>query len=199
LEEGGAVDVRAPKSTVNVVTFPADDAVFAQRVDDWLDAVGRAPDQWDAGDLEAALRRVHPHVATRWRNQIAGFGDRTLYVFRDGTVTASNDSDGWTGIDATARVVTNETGDYLDANEAAEALFGVSRDRIIGAHAGSFTETDARIVDADALWRALNATGRLHSLALVCRPDGSTVSVEFITVRDGDGPRRNVTYLRAIE
>ncbi len=109
------------------------------------------------------------------------------------------DSDDWIALAATARVVTDQTGQYLDANEAAVALFGVSRERILQARAGAFTEADARIEDAGALWRALQATVRLHSLALVRRPDGSAVSVEFMTLRDGDGPGRNVTHLRTLE
>ena len=120
-----------------------------------------------------------------------------MYVFRDGTAASALTED-WTDLATTARLVTDSTGQYLDANEAAVTLFGVTRDRILEARAGAFTEPDARIGDADALWRALRTTGRLHSLAVVCRPDGSTVHVEFITVHDGDGPNRSVTYLRSL-
>ena len=193
------MNVRAPDHNVNVVTFPAGDVVFSQRVNDWLDHPDRARGDWDGADLEAALRRVHPRVSTSWRDRLAGFGERVLYVFRDGTVTSSIEDDDWITLESTARVVTDATGQYVDANEAAVQLFGVSRERILQEKAGAFTETDARIADADALWRALQTTGRLHSLALVCRPDGSAISVEFITLRDDDGPGRNVTYLRALE
>ena len=193
------MDLRAPSDNVTVVTFPADDAVFAQRVHDWLEDAGGARGNWEATDLADTLRRVHPHVTTQWRDRLAGFGDRVLYVFRDGTAMSSIDSDEWITLDATARVVTDQAGQYLEANEAAVALFGVSREHILQARAGAFTEADARIEDADALWRALQVTGRLHSLALVRRPDGSAVSVEFMTLRDGDGPGRNVTHLRTLE
>ena len=80
------MDIRAPSAIVTVVTFPADDVVFAQRVGHWLDDVGRSRDDWDlAPDLEAALRGVHPHVVARWRERLAGFGSPVLYVFRDGS------------------------------------------------------------------------------------------------------------------
>jgi PAS domain S-box-containing protein len=191
------MEVRAPSRDLTVITFPADDVVFAERV---VELVRDLPDERALEvAIESGLRKVHPHVATRWRERLAGFGDRVLYVFRDGTISSSLENEGWITAEATARVVTDETGRYVEANDAAEDLFGVSRDRMLRAKAGEFTEPDARIADAEALWRALRATGRLHSLAVVCRPDGSTRSVEFITVRDGDGPGRNVTYLRAVE
>ena len=62
-----------------------------------------------------------------------------------------------------------------------------------------FTRPDARIKDAAALWEVLRSTGRLNSLAVVMRPDKTETRVEFLTIRDGDGPGRNVTYLRAID
>jgi PAS domain S-box-containing protein len=185
---------------LTVVTFPAADAVFAERVEEMLDRVDPVDlESAVAADLEARLRLVHPHVATRWRDRLAGFGERVLYVFRDGTVTSALGDERWIRAETTARVVTSPTGQYLDANRAAEDLFGAARERILEARAGSFTEPDARIEDPDALWRALRTTGKLHSLAVVCRPDGSTRSVEFVTLRDGDGPDRNVTYLRPVE
>jgi hypothetical protein len=69
-------------------------------------------------------------------------------------------------------------------------------DEIVCNKAGSFTRPDALIEDPEALWRALEHTGRLHSLALIRCGDGSETPVEFVTLKDGDGPGRNVTYRR---
>ena len=85
-----------------------------------------------------------------------------------------------------------------DCNDAAAALLGVPRHQIVGSRAGSFTRLDARIEDGDALWQALATKGRLHSLAVVRRPDGTETSVEFVTIANGDGPDRNVTVLREV-
>jgi PAS domain S-box-containing protein len=92
--------------------------------------------------------------------------------------------------------VTNEEGTYVDANDAAVELLGVNRDQIIGSPAGTFTKPDARIEDAAGLWELLKTSGRLHSLAVVSRSDGRDARVEFITVRNGDGMGRHVTWLR---
>lgn len=196
------MELRVPARKVTLITFPADDAVFNERVAELV----RGPE--DAGEpsdgvalaqrLTAALRIVHPDVATSWRASIAGFGDRVLYVFRDGTAASTLGGDDWIDAASCARVVTDPAGAYLDANDAAVELFGVRRDDIIGSRAGRFTEPDARITDADALWRALQKRGKLHSLATVRRAGGELVAVEFITLRDGDGPGRNATYIRPL-
>jgi PAS domain S-box-containing protein len=191
------VEVRARLHDLTVVTFPADDAVFAERVAELVEGpLARRDDV--ASALEARLRRIHPRIGTSFRESMAGFGDRMLYVYRDGTSLSAFSDDGWASRADTARVVTDANGRYVDANDAAEELFGVSRDEILGARAGTFTRPDDRIEDADALWRALAKHGRLHSLAVLTCPDGSEESVEFITVLDGDGPGRNVTTLRRV-
>jgi hypothetical protein len=46
---------------------------------------------------------------------------------------------------------------------------------------------------AATLWKSLERFGRLHSTA-VLSSDGTRV--EFVTIRDGAGHGRNVTYLR---
>ena len=74
----------------------------------------------------------------------------------------------------------------------------MGRLEIIGRPAGSFTHADARVGDAAELWRTFEAVGRLHSLAIVAQPDGTEETVEFVTIKDGDGPGRNVTFLRTV-
>ena len=66
-----------------------------------------------------------------------------------------------------------------------------------GASVGS--QGQRRIKDAAAPCDVLRSTGRLNSLDVVTRPDQTETRVEFLTIRDGDGPGRNVTYLRAID
>jgi PAS domain S-box-containing protein len=189
------VEVRARLHDLTVVTFPADDAVFAERVHELVEG-SLAADDDVASALETRLRRIHPRVGTSFRESMAGFGDQVLYVFRDGTPLSKFGDERWVHQPDTARVVTDPSGRYVDANPAAEELFGVSREEILSARAGTFTRPDDRIENADALWRALAKHGRLHSLAVVTCPDGTEESVEFITVLDGDGPGRNVTTLR---
>src|SRR4051812_47660672 len=150
------------------LTFPADDVVFAERVRETLDAVLRESNREDAERLLVSrLRTIHPFLTTSRRTPLAGFGEDALYVFRDGSASSSSYRDeSWVGAHATARVVTDEAGRYIEANEAAAELFGVSADEMLGREAGTFTRPDARL-DAAALWHALATTGRLHSLAIL--------------------------------
>jgi PAS domain S-box-containing protein len=191
-----STDVRA--RAVRAISFPATDAVFAERVREIV-RDGRSDAAEVAGTLMRRLRVLHPHVSTSLRSEVAGFGeDAVVYVFRDGSVLPPIDRADWIDDPAVARVVTDATGRYLDANAAAATLFGVTVEQIVGASAGTFTRADTRIEDPAALWRALAKVGSLRSVSIVQCADGSERAVEFVTTRDGDGPGRNVTVLRAL-
>ncbi len=186
------------RSPITALPFPTEDIVFATRVREILREASDDSPEEAIERLCRRLRDVHPKVDARLRAEIAGFGPSpVVYVFRDGT-TRRSFSDAWLGDPATARVVSDGDGTYVQANDGAATLFGVAREQIVGSRAGSFTRPDTRIEDADALWRALATKGRLHSFAVVRRPDGSETSVEFVTIANGDGPGRNVTVLREV-
>jgi PAS domain S-box-containing protein len=177
-------------------TFPTSDVMFAERVRDLLQG-GLPPHPAGICEaIEASLRHVYPQVRTAIRADLAGFGDTLIYVYRDGSVTASLTADDWIDDPTTARLVTDRSGTYVEANERAERLFGRAADEIVGSKAGSFTRPDDRVEDAETVWRALEHTGRLHSLAVIRCAGGDETPVEFVTVKDGDGPGRHVTYLR---
>jgi PAS domain-containing protein len=183
------------------LTFPPGDAVFAERVREALADMSDGSERVDVAVLlERRLRPVHPNVATRRRASVAGFGAEAIYVFRDGSALSSSPGDdSWVADESTARVVTDDAGRYLEANEAAAILFGVPTHEIVGREAGTFTRPDALIDDAPALWHALSRKGKLHSVAILKSPDGREERVEFVTIRDQGGPRQHVTYLRRIE
>jgi PAS domain S-box-containing protein len=177
-------------------SFPTDDLVLAERVQELLRRERRKDPARIAAGIETQLRAVYPNVRVSLRDDVAGFGDAMIYVFRDGSASRVPDPQSWIEDEATARAVTDANGVYVEANEAAARLFGRSVESIIGATAGTFTRADSRIEDRGALWRMLQQTGRLHSRAIVCAEDGSETRVEFITLKDADGPDRHVTYLR---
>jgi PAS domain S-box-containing protein len=177
-------------------TFPTHDVVFAERVEELLGRERRSDPERIAAGIASKLRAVHENVKATVRTEVAGFGETVIYVFRDGSASPAPDETPWTDDAGTARVVSDAAGTYVAANEAAARLFGRPIASIIGEAAGTFTRPDARIEDRDALWHMLDRTGRLHSLAIVRCDDGSETPVEFVTVKDADGPGRNVTYLR---
>src|SRR6188768_1223815 len=140
-------------------TFPTSDVIFAERVRELLQRKSEANAQQLCAAIEASLRHVYPQVRAAIRTEVASFGDISIYVFRDGSVATSQTADDWIDDPATARVITDPTGTYVEANEPAERLFGRTATEIVGRKAGSFTQPDDRVEDADAVWRALEQTG----------------------------------------
>jgi PAS domain-containing protein len=188
-----------PASRVGKVvarTFPTHDVVFAERVEELVRRERRHEPARIAAGLQAKLRALYPGVRATVRMDVAGFGDTMIYVFRDGSASPAHEEASWIEDAGTARVVTDTTGTYVAANDQAARLFRRPVESIVGEIAGTFTRPDARIEDREALWRMLDKTGRLQSLAVLRCDDGSETHVEFVTIKDGEGPGRNVTYLR---
>ena len=185
---------------ISIHTFPTGDAVLAERVREIIEDVGDVRTDALIAAISERLRLVYPAARVQLQSGLAGLGTMdTIYVFRDGGVRPGDGPESWIEDPSTARLVSDASGRYVDANEAAARLFGIEGSEILSRLAGDFTRPDVRIKDPAALWHALESTGRLHSLAVVVRPDDTSTRVEFLTIRDGDGPGRNVTYLRAIE
>jgi PAS domain S-box-containing protein len=184
------------RGRLNILCFPADDEVLRKRVRDSVDKGDETSAKAARDGLLSRLRVVYPRADVRIRDPLAGFGEPTVYIFRDGGIASRLGSETWGDEPTAARLVTNDQGIYVQANDAAAELLGVERDKIVGQPAGTFTKPDARIEDAAGLWDLLTTTGRLHSLAVVARIGGRDVRVEFITQRDADGKGRHVTWLR---
>jgi len=177
-------------------TFPTSDVIFAERVRGLLQRKSAPDAQRVCVALEASLRNSYPQVRAMVRSDVAGFGDTVIYVFRDGSIAAAQTEEHWIDDPTTARVVTDPSGTYIEVNERAERLFGRASSEIVGSKLGSFTRPDDRVEDADAVWRAFNEAGRLHSLSVIRCADGTDTPVEYVMVKDADGPGRNVTFLR---
>lgn len=181
-------------AVITALTFPPGDAVFALRVDEALAPMSDSSTEEAVEHLYTTLRPVHPDVRVTVRSDIAA-DTPVIEVHRDGGTPRPHRPE-WIFEDLAARVVTDGRGMYVDANDDAARLFGVPRDRIIGQPAGTFTRPDVKISDAAALWALLEREGELHSRAILRRGDATELPVEFVTVRDADGPGRHVTFLR---
>ena len=194
--EGEDVANKLGGSDVQVMLFPDTDDVLAEHVRELLIDAGDADRSGVAEVLRNGLEAVYPNVSVRAQSSLAALGAPVVYVYRDGGLRHGVDATDWAESPDCARVVTDEGGTYIEANDTAADLFGVPADKIVGARAGNFTEPDARIKDGAELWRRLQESGRLHSFAVVRKLDGTRIPVEFLTVVDGDGPGRTTTYLR---
>lgn len=182
-------------SQVRVIAFPRDDVAFEAHVRRARVAVGtRTTDAF-----AAYLRTAYPLARVSAALPGTGFDPavETWYVYRDGSIRHRSADDAWADDPSAARAVLDAEGLYLDANEAAAALFGVSREAIIGMPAGSFTshEPDPEL-GAHLLELARRPVG-IRSTATVCRPDGGLWPIEFVvTTQPGGG---HIVTMRRLE
>jgi PAS domain S-box-containing protein len=162
--------------SIQVITFPHDDVAFRAHVEAAQAIAGR----WVGDLVQQEVRLAYPAAVIRRAHPLAELSPakETWYAYRDGEITERPLGEWWTD-DALPRAVIGAAGKYVEANDAAAALFGVSRRRIIGKPAGSFTRHEANEEVGRRLFATLAEAGALHSTAVVTRPDGEEWSIEF--------------------
>ena len=179
---------------VALLCFPPDDAVFSAYV---RRAYGASSTD-DPPNLQRELRAMYPRAVVRSREPLASLGGKAWYVYRDGRYSPFAAGPPWWEEATAARVVIDDEGRYLEANESALALLGVGLDELRSSKAGDFAPPDFGS-EIPWLFQLLRDTGELHSTS-VLRPHrgGPDQPVEFHFVKDGDGPGRHVSTLRAM-
>jgi len=90
-----------------------------------------------------------------------------------------------------AMLVADDDGGYVDANPAACALFGRTRDELLSSNARDIVGT------SELAWRAFRERGRDSSESTIVRPDGERREVEG-TARADVLPGRHLTVLRDV-
>lgn len=163
--------------SVNVVTIPSADRAFRAHVDAAIEDLGLK----DLSALEARLREAYPtaalHVSSVLGSRVAD--DARLYVYRDRDAARQPQPGEWWRDEDLPRTVVNDEGRYLDANDAAARLFGVDRSTIVGSAAGRFTRHEGGEDVARRLFETVARYGEIASTAVVVRPNGEQVPIEF--------------------
>lgn len=163
--------------SVNVVTIPSADRAFRAHVDAAIEDLGLR----DVPALEARLREAYPtavlHVSSVM-GSLAG-DDARLYAYRDRDAARQPLPGDWWCDETLPRTVVNDEGRYLDANDAAARLFGVDRSTIVGSTAGRFTRHEGSEDVARRLFDTVARYGEMASTAVVVRPNGELVPIEF--------------------
>jgi PAS domain S-box-containing protein len=181
------------RPTPEIVTVPSRDRAFRVHVEAAITKGIATPD-----DLTQEIRRAYPGVRVHRSEPLGTLtpGGSRWYVYRDGEVLGAEPGSDWWADESLARTSMDAAGRYTDANASAAELFGVQREAIIGANAGAFTRHEDSDDVRAGLFTTLLKTGELSSTAVVVRPDGSEVRVEFHTGRRHDGVF--VTVMRAL-
>jgi PAS domain S-box-containing protein len=165
---------------VRLLTFPHDDVAFAAHIEAARVRLGR----WDPPFLEAEVRKAYPNATFRKAAKLAQFYEdaETWYAFRDGKLGDQHD-ERWWDASGIALTVMDSSGNYLDCNDEAADLFGVTRDTVLAGRAGDFTKHEGTDEVRRALFSELARRGELHSTAVVARPDGEEWPIEYRTWR----------------
>jgi hypothetical protein len=163
--------------TVN--TIPSHDAVL-RRVVDRL--TGSRPPQ-SAEQLADMLRPLFPRVAV-FERQLSG--ERPLlYVYRDGRYEPERRDQWWDVPGAPCIRVSIRTGLLTSVTGPWAGLMQSDADSLVGRHFHEFVQPQARAA-AQALFEVLDEMRDVRSEALVVRPDGTTLGIEFRAIRRGD-------------
>ena len=147
---------------VALLCFPPDDAVFSAFVRrTFASLAGDAP-----ADLQGEVRALYPRAVVRSREPLASLAGNAWYVYRDGRYSPFVDGPPWWDEPAAARIVIDDAGCYVDANEPALDLLGVDLAELRRSKAGDFTPP---AFGAEAPWimQLLRDTGELHSISIL--------------------------------
>lgn len=172
-----------PWPDVRVLTFPSDDRAFREHVVLAHERSGR----WVESRVMDRVREAYPLATATQAADVAVLeAAPRWYVYRDGHARARHGSDAWEDDPSTAVAVIDDRGRYVDVNDATAALFGCTRDQIVGRTAGDFTrhEDDE---DLGPRLLALAAGDRLTSTAVVRAPTGDERPIEFSVRRSASG------------
>jgi PAS domain S-box-containing protein len=95
-----------------------------------------------------------------------------------------------------AMLIADDAGQYVDANPAACALFGVSRDELLSSSLSRFIEPGREAETAQS-WRSFLAAGEQKGLFRIRRADGETRDLEYNAVAN-ILPGRHLSILRDV-
>lgn len=95
-----------------------------------------------------------------------------------------------------AILIAADSGEYVDANDAACGLFGVSREQLLGSKVEDFARPEER-EEVRRAWRVFLERGEMKGEFTLSRPDGVIRNLEF-TARAGFLPGRNLSVLRDV-
>ena len=95
-----------------------------------------------------------------------------------------------------AMLIADDNGDYVDANPAACALFGISRAELLSSNLSRFIEP-GRAAEVAHAWRAFLAAGEQKGLIRIRRADGETRDLEY-NARANILPGRHLSILRDV-
>ena len=162
-----------------VNTIPSNDVVLRRVVD----RVTETDHPGTAADLAARLRPLYPRIAV-FERQLSGERAQ-FYVYRDGRYEPERRGGWWDEPGIPCVHVSASTGQLTKVSGEWAELMRAEASDLIGRHFVDFVQPDARAA-AQAMFEAVSQFREVRSEALVQRPDGTTLPIEFRAVRGDD-------------
>ena len=163
-----------------VNTIPSHDVVLRRVVDRMTEG-----DQAQTADaLAARLRPLYPKIAV-FERQLSGERAQ-FYVYRDGRYEPEHPDPWWEQPGVPSVLVATTNGQLTSVSGAWAALMHAEPTELVGRHFVDFVLPEARDA-AMAMFEAVRQSREVRSEALVQRPDGTTLPIEFRAIRrDGE-------------
>lgn len=159
-----------------VNTIPSNDVVLRRVVDRITEA--EPPDT--AAELAARLRPLYPRIAV-FERQLSGERAQ-FYVYRDGRYEPEGNDEWWERIGVPCVHVDAATGRLSSVSGEWAALMRADATDLIGRHFVDFVLPEARDA-AQVMFETVSQYHEVRSEALVRRPDGTTLPIEFRAIR----------------
>lgn len=137
-----------------------------------------------AADLAASLRPLYPRIAV-FERQLSGERAQ-FYVYRDGRYEPERRDAWWEAPGVPCVRVAAATAELTSVSGEWAALMRADPAELVGRSFVDFVLPEARVA-AQAMFEAVSQFREVRSEALVQRPDGSTLAIEFrATRRNGE-------------
>ena len=161
-------------------TIPSNDVVLRRVVDRVTE--GDQPDS--AADLAQRLRPLYPRIAV-FERQLSGERAQ-FYVYRDGRYEPERGDPWWEAPGVPSVQVSARTGEVTSVTGSWARLMRAGEHELVGRNLVDFVLPEARSA-ARAIFEAVSQFREVRSEALVLRPDGTTIPLEYHAARhDGD-------------
>jgi PAS domain-containing protein len=159
-----------------VNTIPSHDVVL-RRVVERVAADQQAD---TAADLAARLRPLYPRIAV-FERQLSGERAQ-FYVYRDGRYEPDRPGAWWDQPGTPCVRVSTSTGQLTFVSGSYAELMRAPEANLVGRHFLDMILPEAQAV-AQTMFEVVSQEREVRSEALVVRPDGSTVAIEFRAIR----------------
>ena len=161
-------------------TIPSHDVVLRRVVE----RLNSAEQPTTADDLAARLRPLYPRIAV-FERQLSGERAQ-FYVYRDGRYEPDHPGNWWERPGTPCVHVSVETGHLTKVSGEYAELMRAPETELVGRHFLDMVLPEARAA-AQTMFEVVFQEREVRSEALVVRPDGSTVPIEFRAIRsDGE-------------